>query len=297
MSIRIPPDAEQNLRIAFEDVEDRLISIESGSASSEAPIGLEQIRADIALLQSKMNTLDLYRDADEAQSDFKENNPLRVLHEDGIWKEPLDGIAKAVPAGLGTGRADTDGEREGQPSQILNVLGSLAVTGALSAETVRARLGRIGMIYSRGSGSANKTISTGTVTDVDLDGVEDDPWGFHSTAVNSFMFTVPTGYGGFYYFHGGARWEAEGSPAGFRSISVEKNSDGTPTTGNIIALATVHPTVNSVLDLNVPGFATLADGDTLEFYCSHTQGGDTDVVYVNLLYDTPMFEMIRLGGL
>lgn len=295
--IRIPPDAEPNLRSAFQDVEDRLRRLETETRITP-PVETDDLRDKTALLESQMNELSLFRDTEGALADKKTGVPLRVLHETGQWAEPIGGLVKQVPPWLGTARVDVPGSiRKGHPSQKVNVLGSLAVTGALSADIVRARLSRIGLVYARSHGSTNQTLTTNTTTGVVMTGVELDPFNFHSTVVNSHQMKVPSegGFSGWYFYHACIRWEAEASPAGQRTLRVEKNTTGSTDPNKAISIETVHPSINAALDQNVSGIVHLGVGEGLELYAKHVQGGDSDIIKTS--FNTPYFEMIRLGGL
>jgi hypothetical protein len=166
VTLRYPKQADYDVQVAFADVEQRLQQIESRLdliAPSASPEEVGQLRADLAKVARSVNipamfdTRNVFRGAGDAHALGLVPNPgpyapivgdKQVLHEDGTWRFVLDGLLRAVPAGLGitdTGGAgagvpgEPSGKR-GAPQRVVNVLASLAVLNAVSADTIRARV-------------------------------------------------------------------------------------------------------------------------------------------------------------
>lgn len=144
--ILIPSDANYNTQKAFRDIDTALEKIKKQIDSLSSGLDAEEIeklKAKIAVLATRPTTLDfrdIFRGAGGAHAIGYVPDPgpydpksglLRVLHENGEWRFPLDGLAQPVPSD--TGRASTD-------QRVLNILASLAVLNGVSADSLRSRI-------------------------------------------------------------------------------------------------------------------------------------------------------------
>lgn len=132
MPIYKPPKADTDLLRSLEDIERQLDEIRGRIVAPAEAAEPEEKPSD--------PVLEFFQETTLPPADSKTTGmPLRVLHEDGQFREALDGIVKAVPAGLGLGRTDGSGSVTNAPTRIVSVQGSLTATGAISADTLRAR--------------------------------------------------------------------------------------------------------------------------------------------------------------
>lgn len=130
--IRIPTQSDIDIQNAFFDVQQELErlrqSIDRIDTSGTDTTSLENA-AELA--QEKLNKLEFFSEIEEPPGVKKSGMPLRVLHQDGTWREIADGLISAVPSG--TGGASTD-------QRVVNVRGSVAIApGGLSTDSVHAR--------------------------------------------------------------------------------------------------------------------------------------------------------------
>ncbi len=218
MAIRIPVDADPNLRDAFLDIEEELDFLKTPQDRDDPlPTEVVALQDQVRLLQSQMNQLDLFRDSEGADADTKDGNPERVLHEDGLFKMPLDGVINAAPPGLGNERADvTGGTRGGHPSQVTNLHGSLAIApGSLSAYAVRVRdlvatnNITVGGVDPAAYGASvhlttGETISNNSATLIPWDAEDFDNGGFWTSGAAD-RFTIPID--GLYLVGESIRWD------------------------------------------------------------------------------------------
>lgn len=135
MSLYIPPKVDQDLLRTLRDIERQLDELKRSATTPSSSTDTKLIDR-LEVVESRLNTLSQFERVENPPADYKnDGNPSRVLHEDGTWLEPLAGIAKAVPPGMDSSRT--------RPTNLINLLGSLAVTGAISGDTVRSRNGRV----------------------------------------------------------------------------------------------------------------------------------------------------------
>lgn len=128
MPIRIPTNAEPQLRNAFNDVDQALRALEN------AEDRIRELERKVNSLQAQIDSTDR-RPGFITQGDTIINGDLRVegsldVRGDVDAPQILDGVVVATPA-------ETGGASAAQ--RVVEVHGSLAVTGALSAETIRCR--------------------------------------------------------------------------------------------------------------------------------------------------------------
>ena len=189
MSIRIPPEADVETRNAFTDVEEELNKLKSSVVNIEdaPPVSLASLQEQIELLNSKVNELSQFQDVSESFGTKTDGLPLRALHEDGNWREVIDGLVKAVPAELG-------GASKAQ--RVVNVLASLAVINGLSADSVRCRNLWAPRPACHLYRSAAQTVANTTYTDMLWTNEEYDNASMHSTTANTDRITIPEA--GFY---------------------------------------------------------------------------------------------------
>ena len=141
--------------------------------------------------------------------------------------------------------------------------------------------------------SATQTINTGAATAVTFNSENYDTQAFHDTSTNTSRLTVPTNYGGYYRITGRVRWSASAA-AGWRQLRIEKNSDGTATVAKIVAINTVAAVTTSVVfDQEITATVALAAGDRVELFAATSE--NTTIATLDAAYDSPSFEMFRIG--
>jgi len=147
MSISIPPDAPYSVQKALRELDEKIDYLVYTMAKGVSPSDLSQayntLLAKIDETYRKPTTLDfndVFRGGGAHALGYVPDPGLgppdgeHVLTSTGAWGPVLEGLVRAVPAGLG-------GSSRAQ--RVVNVLASLAVLNALSAETVRARNAQI----------------------------------------------------------------------------------------------------------------------------------------------------------
>jgi len=143
MGIQIPPDAPYSVQKALRELDEKIDYLVSTVARGVSPSDLSQVynalSQRIEETYRKPTTLDfndVFRGGGAHALGYVPDpgattpDGEHVLTSTGFWGPVLEGLVRAVPAGLGGSSRD---------QRVVNVLASLAVLNALSAETVRAR--------------------------------------------------------------------------------------------------------------------------------------------------------------
>ena len=147
MGIQIPPDAPYSVQKALRELDEKIDYLVSTVARGVSPSDLSQVYN--ALSQRIEETYrkptmldfnDVFRGGGAHALGYVPDPGLgppdgeHVLTSTGFWGPVLEGLVRAVPAGLGGSSRD---------QRVVNVLASLAVLNAFSAETVRSRNAQI----------------------------------------------------------------------------------------------------------------------------------------------------------
>ena len=269
MSIRVPPKADPDTRNAFTDIEQELNELKSSVISiEETPaVSLASLQEQIELLNSKVNELSQFQDVSESFGTKTDGLPLRALHEDGNWREVIDGLVKAVPAELG-------GASKAQ--RVVNVLASLAVLNGLSADSVRCRKLWAPRPACHIYRSAAQTIANNTNTDVLWTNQWFDNSGMHSTDVNTDRITVPED--GIYL--AGIHFLWESNTTGDRQSTITLN-DPAPS-DNSARLCNFQRDATSDQFARMSGcvLVSLAAGDVLRAQLWHDRGANVEILDV-----------------
>lgn len=137
---------------------------------------------------------------------------------------------------------------------------------------------------------------TGITTTVSVLGFNTEHWdsaNYHSTVSNNSRLTVPTT--GYYLIVGRVRWKNEAPSSGYRIIRLEKNSAGTPTAGNVLAIICDDAATSGVVtDQEITTVAYLAATDYVELFAGSSQS-TTSALYLDGAYDSPSLEIHFLG--
>jgi len=153
MGIQIPPDAPYSVQKALRELDEKIDYLVSTVARGVSPSDLSQVynalSQRIEETYRKPTTLDfndVFRGGGAHALGYVPDpgattpDGEHVLTSAGFWGPVLEGLVRAVPAGLG-------GSSRAQ--RVVNVLASLSVLNALSAETVRARtINVFGSLYA-----------------------------------------------------------------------------------------------------------------------------------------------------
>lgn len=286
MSIYKPPKADTDLLRCLNDIEQQLNEL--SRATPSVPATDRELLERIEVLESRLNGLSQFERVEQPRADYKnDGNPSRVLHEDGTWVEPLAGIAKAVPSGL-----DTAGTR---PSSLINVLGSLAITGALSADTIHGRKSRIHVRGARVSRSTNFSVTANTPDNVPFDTVDWDTDNFYSApGLLPDELIIPAGMDGYYIASAAGRFTSL-TAGDYHQLRIEKNSSGTPTANNIIGIVTGADPTNGAWDgIVVTPPVHLKAGDEVELIVDSNHN-DTFAAITTWTTKTPYLALLYLG--
>jgi len=147
MGIQIPPDAPYSVQKALRELDEKIDYLVSTVARGVSPSDLSQVynalSQRIEETYRKPTTLDfndVFRGGGAHALGYVPDpgattpDGEHVLTSTGFWGPVLEGLVRAVPAGLGGSSRD---------QRVVNVLASLAVLNAFSAETVRSRNAQI----------------------------------------------------------------------------------------------------------------------------------------------------------
>jgi len=148
MPVTIPNDASAQLQKALREIEQRLADLEArkgepaSAAAQPKNKSLEDRVGDLEAPAPGPEWSEMVGDgplhARGLTPDTYENAGFgteRVLHADGTWRRPLDGLIQTIPAAI-----------TGFGTRKLEILGALAVASGLSADSLVARLLSVGKI-------------------------------------------------------------------------------------------------------------------------------------------------------
>jgi len=192
---------------------------------------------------------------------------LQVLHEDGVWKFVLDGLIRAVPRGTG-------GTSKAQ--RIVNVLASMSVLNAFSADTIYAREINAERMNAKIPACtikalADQSIPDNTPTAVNFDSEEDDNDNLHDLVVNNTRITFSRA--GRWNFGGQAR--LAGYTTGPWRMRIRLGS------GPNIGIASHEGTSTVFQELVIASSRRFIVGDYIEMVLLQTSGGPLNCTFVN----------------
>ncbi len=304
MAIVIPTDAPRSVQEAFQELERRVRDLERAQGRVASDISTA---ADAVATEARSVAVSEARKASQWNVEFDvvrggsghtmgaapdpmyhDKGGPRYLTSDGEWAPLLDGaLVSADPGYAGTGLAQ----------KVVGVNGSLAVTGALQADRVYTQWLNGRAVGCHVTNSADVTIASGaTPVIVDCDTTIFDSHGFHSNVTNNSRITIPAGMGGYYLIMAAYRWEDIDDSDGYRAVSIEKNSAGTHSAGNVLSQNIVcqASTGSDVVCCSVASIHFLAAADHVEVYAGQSSGSNMKVIYVAGGV-SPLFQVIRLG--
>jgi len=140
----LPSDATVSVQRALGDLDKRLRTLEKSAGptdTTELERSITDLRSAMVRKPNFLDEQDVFVGSGTGHSHGLVPNPgpyggrsaagvERVLHEDGKWKPPLEGLIRPIPSGAG-------GTSTAQ--RTLNVLGSLSVVSSLSADATVLR--------------------------------------------------------------------------------------------------------------------------------------------------------------
>lgn len=249
MTIRIPPKADQDLRNAFLDVEERLRKLES-----KPP---EKISEGVQIPQTPAD-LDL-----DVEGDLRVANDVRI---EGSIDAPhlYDGLFELAPSGY-----PNDAQR------VMNLHSSLVIApGGLSADSIKSRFIATNRIDSNVIGcrvylTGDDTISNTTVTYIPWDAAVYDTHGFWSSGAD---ITIPTGLSGQYLCILCWRFDTEASGRAFGGICM--TGDNTTLDGSGYGAKFEAPFANTYTGATTVQLLDLDAGEAINGYVYQSSGGN-----------------------